>query len=178
MIFIALPTHSCGSCAAQGGLDSCRDEIKLSRMKALLVRISGILLLLHAATIAALAQESAVPEIVSKGFADFQKNGALAAVNTWLSGSAREVDDDALDAATGRINQVQGVYGRILGNELIRVVTLSPSTRRIYMVVKFEKGAAWMSFDCYKPKSEWIIPSFDFYTRANLILPPNILGGQ
>ena len=35
-----------------------------------------------------------------------------------------------------------------------------------------------MSFDCYKADKEWIIVRFDFQTNANIILPPNILGGK
>lgn len=144
-------------------------------MKSHLSRPAVIFLFALLIAVTAPAQDLSVPEIVSRGFQEFQKNGALAAVNIWLTGSAKESDDDALDQATNRMSRVQSVYGRMLGHELIRVV---PSTRRVYAVVKFEKGAAWMSIDCYKPKQEWIIPSFDFNTRANVILPPNILGGQ
>jgi hypothetical protein len=44
--------------------------------------------------------------------------------------------------------------------------------------VKFEKGVAWMGFDCFLPDKEWIVTRFEFNTNASLVLPPNILGGQ
>lgn len=120
---------------------------------------------------------SAVPPIVGKGFEQFQRNGTLAATSTWLEGSSRANDDDQ-DRATAKLNAMQGIYGRMIGYELVRTVSLSPSTERVYAAVKFEKGVAWMSFDCYRPDSQWIVSRFDFGTNANLILPPNILGGQ
>jgi hypothetical protein len=57
-------------------------------------------------------------------------------------------------------------------------VQFSKSTQRIYVAAKFEKGVAWMSFDCFKSEKDWIITRLDFETNANLILPANILGGQ
>ncbi len=121
---------------------------------------------------------SNVPGIVSKGFDTYRRDGALAAVNVWFTGSVRENDDSSQDDAVSRLDRVQGVLGRVYGFEPVRTVTLSRSTRRVYVAVKFEKGVAWMSFDCYLPDKEWIITRFDFNTNANIVLPPNILGGQ
>ena len=123
------------------------------------------------------AEEPSVPPIVLKGFEEFQKHGTLAAMDAWLAGSARD-NDEVQDRASTRMTSIQGLFGRVLGYELVRTVILSPSTRRVYAAVKFEKGVAWMSFDCYKPDKDWIIARFDFGTNANLVLPPNILGGQ
>lgn len=125
----------------------------------------------------AIALDNGVPPIVGKGFEEFQKNGTLAAMGVWLAGSARDNDDDQ-DRATAKMNSLQGLFGRMLGYELVRVVSLSLSSKRVYAAVKFEKGVAWMSFDCYRAEKDWIISRFDFGTNANLILPPNILGGQ
>ncbi|MDB6151635.1 MAG: hypothetical protein JWL90_88 [Chthoniobacteraceae bacterium] len=124
------------------------------------------------------AAEAVVPEVVARGFDEYQKHGSLAAFNAWLSGSAIESEDDLQDQVVRRMGKVQSVFGRMIGYEIIRAITLSFSTRRVYAVAKFEKGAAWMSFDCYKPGTEWIIPRLDFNTNANLVMPPNILGGQ
>jgi hypothetical protein len=125
----------------------------------------------------AFGQESVAPAIVDKGFDELLKNGSLAAMAVWLAGSSREFDQDQ-ESATGRLNQIQQRRGRTIGHEIVRIVPLSPSTERVYAVVKFEKGIAWMSFDCYRAGKDWIIDRFDFSTSANQILPPNILGGQ
>jgi len=57
-------------------------------------------------------------------------------------------------------------------------VPLTASTERVYAAVKFEKGVAWIAFDCYRADKSWIVVRFDFASSANLIVPPNILGGQ
>jgi hypothetical protein len=126
----------------------------------------------------ALAQDKSVPPVVAKGFQTFQKDGPLAAIDVWMAGSVRETDDDFQDQAVARLNRIRELFGRMIGFEPIRTVNLSASTQRVYTAVKFEKGVAWMSFDCYKPDKEWIVVRFDFQTNANVILPPNILGGQ
>lgn len=136
-----------------------------------------ILLCLLRLSVEGQSQEAGVPPIVAKGFEEFEKNGTLAAMGVWLAGSARDNDDEQ-DRATAKMSSIQGIFGRMLGYELIRVVMLSPSTKRAYAAVKFERGVAWMSFDCYRPGKDWIISRFDFGTNANLVLPPNILGGQ
>ena len=145
-------------------------------MKALLPLVAVALLFLNPAAYC-VELSPPVPPIVAKGFEEFEKNGTLAAMAVWFAGSARE-NDDAQDRATAKMNSVQGLFGRTSGYEIVRSVPLSPSTQRVYAAVKFEKGIAWMSFDCYRVGKEWIIARFDFGTNANLILPPNILGGQ
>ncbi|HEV7403769.1 MAG TPA: hypothetical protein VGO11_12610 [Chthoniobacteraceae bacterium] len=124
------------------------------------------------------AQEGNIPPIVARGFATYQRDGALAAVNSWFTGSARESDGGLQDDAVARLGRVQGWLGKMTGYESIRTVVLSKSTRRVYLVVKFEKGVAWMAFDCYQPDKEWIVTRFEFNTNAGQVLPPNILGGQ
>jgi len=44
--------------------------------------------------------------------------------------------------------------------------------------VKYEKGVAWMFFDCYRFTTDWIVARFDFSTKADEVIPANILGGQ
>lgn len=143
-------------------------------MKLLLLCLAAILC--HSGP--ALAQENNIPPIVARGFAAYQRDGALAAVNSWFTGSAREADGGLQDDAVARLGRVQGWLGKMSGYESIRTVVLSKSTRRVYIVVKFEKGVAWMAFDCYLPEKEWIVTRFEFNTNASQVLPPNILGGQ
>ena len=122
------------------------------------------------------AEENGIPEIVLTGFETYQKYGAPAAINDWLKGSPFEASDK--DHGSRRMTSVESIYGRMVGFELFRTVRLTPSTRRVYILVKFEKGAAWMSFECYKPVTAWIILKFDFSTKADEIVPPDLLAGQ
>jgi hypothetical protein len=120
---------------------------------------------------------TAMPDVVTRGFSAFLKDGTLAAIDTWLAGSAWETDDRFQDEAAERMNACLRVMGRAVGYEPVRTVTLSPSTRRVYAVVKFQKGVGWMAFDCYQPAQEWIVCRFSFHTVPSLILPPALLAG-
>lgn len=122
-------------------------------------------------------ERAPVPPIVGEGFEQLRSNGSLAAMAAWFAGSSKENDDDQ-DRAAARLNNMQSTYGRFSGYEILRSVPLTASTERVYAAVKFEKGVAWISFDCYRPGKDWIVVRFDFATNANLVLPPNILGGQ
>ena len=124
------------------------------------------------------AQDRApVPPIVGQGFDQLRSNGSLAAMTAWFAGSAKENDADQ-DRAAANLNNAQSYYGRYIGYEVLRSVPLTGSTERVYAAVKFEKGVAWIAFDCYRPDKSWIVVRFDFASNANLIVPPNILGGQ
>lgn len=128
--------------------------------------------------ISAQAADGRLPEVVAHGFDMFQKNGTLAAISAWLDGSARETDEPFQDEAAARMNQAQADLGQMIGYDVVRVVILSNTTQRDYVVMKFEKGVGWMYFDCYSPQNRWIVTRFDFHRNAGLILPPNILSGR
>ena len=127
---------------------------------------------------ACLGQDPSIPTVVVKGFEIYQRDGTLAAVNSWFAGSARETEGGLQDEAVDRLNRVSTWLGSMFDYELVRSVPLSASTRRVYLAVKYQKGVAWMWFDCYRPGEQWIVTRFDFSTNANNVLPENILGGQ
>ncbi|MGB8352667.1 MAG: hypothetical protein WCD79_02140 [Chthoniobacteraceae bacterium] len=122
------------------------------------------------------ADDAVVPDIVARGFDTYQKFGLLPAVDAWLKGSPFAAGDK--DLVTEKIKRVESSYGAVAGYELLRIVKLTPSTQRVYLAVKYEKGVAWMFFDCYRPTTEWIVASFDFSTKADEIVPTSILGGH
>lgn len=68
---------------------------------------------------------------------------------------------------------------RIAMSGLLSQVETSPSLRRVYLIIRFEKGPLYASFDCYKPGVEsWILPQCDFNTKANLVFPPSLIAGS
>lgn len=123
------------------------------------------------------AESPAVPDVVKRGFDAYLKLGVEAGFNEWLKGSPIEKEKTMRAQATGLANTIESGYGKFTGWELIRVVALSDSVRRVYAIAKYEKGPLYVSFDCYKAK-DWIIPMFNLTTKASEILPPSMLGGQ
>jgi len=63
----------------------------------------------------------------------------------------------------------------VLGFETIRIVPVSPSLQRVYVLLKYERGPAYLSFDCYKPDANWIIPRMNYDIKPEAILPERLL---
>ena len=121
--------------------------------------------------------QNEAPDVVKRGFDAYLKSGAQAGIDEWIKGSPVQNDQSGRLQLVGGLTTIESAYGNFTGWELIRVVILSASTRRVYVVAKYEKGPLFMSFDCFK-STEWIIPTLDLNTKANLVLPSNLLGGQ
>jgi hypothetical protein len=142
-------------------------------MKRLLFLITALISLVSCRA----AEPASVPEIVKQGFDIYLKAGPKAGVDAWLKGSPLQNDKSAISAVVGGLTNVEVAYGKFIGWETIKVVLLSESTRRVYVVAKYERGPLFCSFDCYK-STDWIIPTFNVHTKANEILPSFLLSGQ
>ena len=130
------------------------------------------ILLLLALTGSAFA-ELEPPAIVTDGLNAYWRNGGKAALSVWVQGSSLESDLPA-DAFSG----IEKAYGRMIGFETIRVVPVAPSMERVYVLVKYERGPAYFSFDCYKAETNWIIPIMSYNTKPAAVLPERMLVGE
>jgi len=105
------------------------------------------------------------PRIVAEGLEAFKNFGAQAAFDAWLKGSAIEGDNATKPALIETASQAGQVYGRILGYEFIRVTPISPSIKRVYAAVLFEKGPLYLTFDCYRTAHSWIVSQLEANAR-------------
>lgn len=129
---------------------------------------------LHPMTIRA---ESDVPAIVTDGLAAYEKSGGKEAMAVWLKGSPVENDAATKGSINGYVANIETSYGKMIDYEVIRVVPISPSCRRVYVAIKHEKGPVYYAIDCYKADKDWIIPTIDFNTRPKEVLPSQMLSG-
>ena len=127
---------------------------------------------------ASASAQTDLPPIISNGLDAYQKTDGKAALAAWLKGSPVENDTTTKMQVNGLLAQIEAAYGKMIGSETLRVVTLSPSMQRVYLLIKFEKGPLYASFDCYKSPTGWIVPICDFNTKANTILPAGLLAGS
>ena len=139
--------------------------------------IAVVLQLTVALTVLSEDKEANVPDIVTVGVTAYEKGTADAAVDAWVRGSAIEHDPKQREALVNGLNNIQRLYGARIGWELIRVVKFSPSCWRVYGVVRYEKGPAYVLFDCYKT-SDWILNDFEVNVSADKLLPAGLLAGQ
>jgi len=119
-----------------------------------------------------------IPSIITDGLNAYQKSGGKAALAAWLKGSPMENDTTTNIGMSGLLGQIETAYGKMVGFDVLRVVPVSPSLQRIYILIRFEKGPVYASFDCYKAAAGWIIPIMNLNTKASEILPASLLSGS
>jgi hypothetical protein len=139
--------------------------------------IAVVLQFTMAVTVFSEDKEVSVPDVVTAGVTAYEKGTADAAVDAWIRGSAIEHDSKQRDALVNGLKNIQRLYGGWTGWELIRVVKFSPSCWRVYGVVKYERGPAYVRFDCYKT-GDWILNDFEVNVAADKLLPAGLLAGQ
>jgi hypothetical protein len=111
-----------------------------------------------------------VPKFIQAGMDAYKAEGPEAAIKAWIKGSALEGSRDALTQANG-LRQIGDYYGNYKAFEVSSSRTISPSTRIFYLTLEFEKGPAFAKFVIYKATEDWILVSFNFNTKPELILP-------
>jgi hypothetical protein len=121
--------------------------------------------------------QSDVPTIVTDGFVAYQKSGGEAAMAVWLKDSPIGTDTTTRINVVGGLAQIATAYGKMVGYEILRTVSVAPSLKRIFVLGKFEKGPVFFAFDCYKADKIWTLPLINFNTKPNSILPEGMLNG-
>lgn len=131
-----------------------------------------VLLMLGTSVLAGPADSDAdkVPKIIQSGLDAYKAEGPDAAIKAWIKGSFLEGSKDALSQANG-LRQIGDYYGAFKGSEFISSRTISPSTRITYITLDFEKGPVFAKFVIYRMAEDWVLVSFNFNTKEELILP-------
>ena len=101
----------------------------------------------------------------------YKSKGPEEAVKAWIKGSALEGSKEALSQANG-LRQVQDYYGSYESFEVINIRSISKKVRIFYVTIDFEKGPLFAKFVVYRADQGWILTSFNFNTKEELILPP------
>lgn len=118
-----------------------------------------------------------VPSIVTAGFAAYESKDSRAAIGVWLNGSPAS-SPATVEQMIASFAPIELAYGSVIGHEIVRVVPVTPSFRRIYAIIRYERGPLFVSFDCYQTSKDWIIPMLLVNTRASELFPASVLGGE
>ncbi len=120
------------------------------------------------------AEDTEIPPVVLAGFSAYQSDGVDAAFKAWLAGSPVEGEKTALSEANS-FRQVESLYGKYQGFDLIKIITPAPRTKFVYVQMNFEKGPLFTNFRCYQEEHGWIIPMLTFNTEAEKVIPAEVL---
>ena len=134
------------------------------------------LLASHQATAAqeTATQDAEIPPVILAGLNAYRSGGAVAAIKEWFIGSALEGEKVDMSQASS-FQRVESLYGSYAGFDLIRIVTLTPKTKLIYLEMNFQKGPLFANFHCYRAKSGWVVASLNFHTEVERVIPKEIL---
>ena len=116
-------------------------------------------------------QTPALPPVIRAGMEVYKVRGHDAALARWIKDSPIIDPSEAAKA----FNQIESVYGHMMGYEVLDAVPFGTYASRTYLVILYEKGAVYARFDCFRPKDDWVIMDFVFNTKPEAILPPTMM---
>jgi len=116
--------------------------------------------------------DDGIPPIVVAGMDAYKSKGPEEAVKAWIKGSA--IDGSKEDMSqSNNLRQIQDFYGTFQGFDLISTRKVSARVRLVYLTLNFEKRPLFAKFAVYHAAQGWILLSFNFNTKEELILPAN-----
>lgn len=148
-------------------------------MKLTLVPCALSLIALTAAPLGGQSQPSptAPPPIVTRGLDAYRTQGFSAAIDIWLEDSPALTDANKAQIIEG-LKPMHVTYGQMIGADILAVVPIGGSVRRVYLVVRLERGPLYSFIDCYETApGKWVIPGLMFNAQPHQILPLRFWGG-
>jgi hypothetical protein len=112
----------------------------------------------------------ALPPIILSGLEAYKSKGPEEAVRAWIKDSPIDGSKDAL-SQSNTLRLIQDFYGAYQTFEVVSTRELTPRIRIVYLALDFEKGPLFAKFVIYQSNQQWILTSFNFNTKEELILP-------
>lgn len=112
-----------------------------------------------------------LPPVIVSGLQAYKDKGPDEAVRLWIKDSPIDGSKEALSQANS-LRQIQDFYGAYQSFEVISAYEIGHRTRIFYLTLNFENGPLFAKFVVYQSNHRWILTSFNFNTKAELILPP------
>jgi len=134
-----------------------------------------VLVLMLCALAASNAFAENTPKVVLSAFDTYKASGYNEAFNVLLKGSPLESDKTTMMNLKGGFTQIEAMYGKMVGYEIIKSVMISTATNRTYAELRYEKGPVFVFIDSYKSPNGWIVPRMLFHTDAEKIFPEDMI---
>lgn len=112
-----------------------------------------------------------LPPVIVSGLQAYKDKGPDEAVRLWIKDSPIDGSKEALSQANN-LRQVQDFYGAYQSFEVLSAYEIGHRTRIFYLALNFERGPLFAKFVVYQSNHRWILTSFDFNTKEEMILPP------
>ena len=120
---------------------------------------------------------STPPPIVTRGLVAYRAQGFAAAIDIWLEDSPALTEATKSQIIEG-LKPIHVTYGQMTGADILEVVPIGGAVRRVYLVVRLERGPLYGFIDCYETApGKWVIPGLMFNAQPHQILPSRLWGG-
>ena len=117
------------------------------------------------------------PPIVTRGLDAYRTQGFSAAVDVWLEDSPALTEASRAQIVES-LKPMHASYGQMIGADILAVVPIGGVVRRVYLVVRLERGPLYAFIDCYETApGKWVIPGLMFNAQPHQILPSRLWGG-
>lgn len=120
---------------------------------------------------------SNAPQIVIDGLEAYRRDGLRSAVAIWMKGSPAAGDVNVNDLAV-QLGPMEAAYGKAIGHDILRVVPIGRFVKRVYAIIRYERGPLYAFFDCYESPTGWIVAGFLTHTSASEIVPYDMITGE
>ena len=135
------------------------------------IHVCRALLALALTTAAVAAERDEVPESIRQGLRTYSESNYNIATEIWMKNISAEQPGD-LKKEFLSLGRIEHIYGSYEGYDLVQQVTFSPRTKRVYLVMYFERGPLWIYFDVFQRKDNtWLINGVRSDLNAEEILP-------
>jgi len=114
--------------------------------------------------------DSSFPAIIEKGFTEYDRSGAVMAINAWERGGALENDT----RASGKLRAFKDAtdaLGTYRSAEKILTKPIGKNSQIVYAAMNFKRGALYIRFWLYRTDTDWVIQNFTFSPRPEAIMP-------
>ena len=141
-----------------------------------IILFSTVLFLLISPVLQAVAAEEAMPPVILDGLKAYKKSGPEAAIKAWIKGGPMEKKEKESLQYGASFKEIEEYYGSYQTHHLISTKEITPVSQFIILSMDFERGPIFARFLAYKGEKGWLLVSFDFNTKPELILPALLLG--
>lgn len=116
-----------------------------------------------------------VPHIVIDGIIAYHDKGPDAAVQTWMANSSAPMRGVAQQQAD-ILRKLPFAYGSFRDFEVLGTENLSQRVRIVYVVLNYDKGPIFGSFNLYRSVDQgWLVTKLAFSETPDIVLPATML---
>ena len=112
-----------------------------------------------------------IPPVIIDGLKQYASDGPEAAIKAWIKGSAMEEKTEESLSYAKSFKEIEKFYGKYLNFKLIEIREIAETSSVIAISMDFERGPIYAKFLAYKSDQKWILVSFDFNTKPEIIVP-------